>query len=219
MAGGTLAGWSALLTMIAAPRLDAGGEVTVLDLTEGGVARDLLAAAARSGFSPQVWVLPGDLPRLALGTGLGREATAELLAVTASEVEPASGPTGRRGDPVSDSAILDRVLAVLPDGARICSVTAALRALAQIGDPRADLRAGLLTAAELDQVAGLYGRGAADRVVLERAWALESRLRLLDELAADPVIAAGQPAAGGLARPAGGRAAQRGDRPATWWPR
>jgi len=188
VAGGTLAGWSALLTMIAAPRLDAGGEVTVVDLTEGGVAGDLLAAAARSGFGPQVWVLPGDLPRLALGTGLGRETTAELLAVTASEDEPASGPgTGRRGDPVSDSAILDRVLAVLPDGARICAVTAALRALAQIGDPRADLRAGLLTAAELDQVAGLYGRGAADRVVLERAWALESRLRMLDELAADPV--------------------------------
>ena len=188
VAGGTLAGWSALLTMIAAPRLDAGGEVTVVDLTEGGVAGDLLAAAARSGFGPQVWVLPGDLPRLALGTGLGREATAELLAMTASEDEPARGPdAGRRGDPITDSAILDRVLAVLPDGARICAVTAALRALAQIGDPRADLRAGLLTAAELDQVAGLYGRGAADRVVLERAWALESRLRMLDELAADPV--------------------------------
>jgi hypothetical protein len=199
VAGGTLAGWSALLTMIAAPRLDAGGEVTVVDLTEGGVAGDLLAAAARSGVAPQVWVLPGDLPRLALGTGLGREATAELLAVTASEDGPGGGGAagtvdgggagagGRgRGDPVSDSAILDRVLGVLPDGARISAVTAALRALAQIGDPRADLRAGLLTAAELDQVAGLYGRGAADRVVLERAWALESRLRLLDELAAEP---------------------------------
>src|SRR5262249_3090854 len=143
----------------------------------------------RSGFGPQVWVLPGDLPRLALGTGLGREATAELLAMTASEDEPASGPdTGaRRGDPVSDSAILDRVLAVLPDGAPICAVTAAPRALAQTGDPRSALRAGLLTAAELDQIASLYGRGAADRVVLGRAWALESRLRLLDELAADPL--------------------------------
>ena len=32
LAGGTLSGWSALLTMIAAPRLSAGGEVTVLDL-------------------------------------------------------------------------------------------------------------------------------------------------------------------------------------------
>ena len=195
VAGGTLAGWSALLTMIAAPRLDAGGEVTVVDLTEGGVAGDLLAAAARSGVAPQVWVLPGDLPRLALGTGLGREATAELLAVTASEDGPGDGGGADggvagargRGDPVSDSAILDRVLGVLPDGARISAVTAALRALAQIGDPRADLRAGLLTAAELDQVAGLYGRGAADRVVLERAWALESRLRLLDELAAEPL--------------------------------
>ena len=91
VAGGTLAGWSALLTMIAAPRLDAGGEVTVVDLTEGGVAGDLLAAAARSGVAPQVWVLPGDLPRLALGTGLGREATAELLAVTASEDGPGGG--------------------------------------------------------------------------------------------------------------------------------
>jgi hypothetical protein len=191
VAGGTLAGWAALLTMIAAPRLDAGGEVTVLDLTEGGVAGDLLAAAARSGGSdPQVWVLPGDLPRLALGTGLGREATAELLAVTASADGPGGGGGGEtagRGDPVSDSAILDRVLRVLPDGAPVSAVTAALRALAQIGDPRADLRAGLLTAAELDQVTGLYGRGAADRVVLERAWALESRLRLLDELDADPV--------------------------------
>ena len=193
VAGGTLAGWAALLTMIAAPRLDAGGEVTVLDLTEGGVAGDLLAAAARSGGAgPQVWVLPGDLPRLALGTGLGREATAELLAVTASADGPGGGgggggDTAGRGDPVSDSAILDRVLRVLPDGAPVSAVTAALRALAQIGDPRADLRAGLLTAAQLDQVTGLYGRGAADRVVLERAWALESRLRLLDELAVDPV--------------------------------
>ncbi len=62
VAGGTLAGWSALLTMIAAPRLAAGGEVTVLDLTEGGVATDLLAVARQSGIAPLVWVLPADLP-------------------------------------------------------------------------------------------------------------------------------------------------------------
>ena len=67
VAGGTLAGWSALLTMIAAPRLAAGGEVTVLDLTEGGVATDLLAVARRSGIAPVVWVLPADLPQLELG--------------------------------------------------------------------------------------------------------------------------------------------------------
>ena len=51
VAGGTLAGWSALLTMVAAPRLSAGGDVTVLDLTEGTVARDLLAVARRSGVA------------------------------------------------------------------------------------------------------------------------------------------------------------------------
>ena len=67
VAGGTLAGWSALLTMIAAPRLAAGGDVTVLDLTEGGVATDLLAVAAARASDPQVWVLPADLPQLDLG--------------------------------------------------------------------------------------------------------------------------------------------------------
>ncbi|HKD87355.1 MAG TPA: hypothetical protein VKB62_02385, partial [Streptosporangiaceae bacterium] len=45
VAGGTLAGWSALLTTLAAARLAAGGEVTVVDLTEGGVAADLLTVA------------------------------------------------------------------------------------------------------------------------------------------------------------------------------
>ena len=35
VAGGTLAGWSALLTMVASARLATGGEVTVIDLSEG----------------------------------------------------------------------------------------------------------------------------------------------------------------------------------------
>ena len=43
VAGGTQAGWSALLAVLAGLRLAAGGEVTVLDLTEGAVAQDLLA--------------------------------------------------------------------------------------------------------------------------------------------------------------------------------
>ena len=47
VAGGTLPGWSALLTMIAAHQLAVGGEVTVLDLSGGAVAADLLRAGAR----------------------------------------------------------------------------------------------------------------------------------------------------------------------------
>ena len=59
-------------------------------------------------------------------------------------------------------------------------MTAALRALADVGDPLADVRSGLLTAGQLEQVGTLFGRGAAERVVLERAFVLESRLRRLD---------------------------------------
>jgi hypothetical protein len=79
-----------------------------------------------------------------------------------------------------------RVLDVLGDGAGIAQVTAALRALGQVGDPRADLGRGVLTSAQLEAVTGLFGRGAADRVVIERAWALEARLRALERLGTDP---------------------------------
>ena len=192
--GGTLAGWSALLTMIAAPRLSAGGDVTVLDLTEGGVARDLLAVARRSGTRPLVWVMPDDLPRLDLGAGLATEALADVLAATvAASDEPASGAGGTSGgSPASapasvDNAILERVLGVLGGEPTIAQVTAALRVLAQVGDPRDDLKAGLLTAGQLEHISALYGRGAADRVVIERAWAIESRLRKLEQLGSAPV--------------------------------
>jgi hypothetical protein len=183
--GGTLAGWSALLAMIAAPRLSAGGDVTVLDLTEGGVARDLLAVAGRCGIQPLVWVMPDDLPRLDLGTGLPAEALADVLAATvAASDEPGSG-TG--GSASVDGAILERVLGVLGDRASMAQVTAALRVLAQVGDPRDDLKAGLLAPGQLESIAALYGRGAVDRVVIERAWAIESRLRKLEQLGSAPV--------------------------------
>jgi hypothetical protein len=85
VAGGTLAGWSALLASIAAPRLSAGGEVTVLDLTEAAVAAELTRLARRAGLAPLVWVLPDDLPRLDLGTGLTAQALADVLALAAAE--------------------------------------------------------------------------------------------------------------------------------------
>jgi hypothetical protein len=188
VAGGTLDGWSALLTMIAAPRLSAGGDVTVLDLTEGAVARDLLAVARRSGIEPLVWVLPADLPSLDLGTGLGTTALAEVLAATvAASDEPGSGAPGS-GPGASgsvDSAILERVLDVLAGQPSMAQVTAALRALAQVGDPRQDVQAGLLTSGQLERLSALFGRGAAQRVV-ERALAMESSLRRLDQLGSAP---------------------------------
>lgn len=183
VAGGTLAGWSALLTVAAATRLAAGGEVTVIDLSEGAVARDLVALATDVGVTPLVWVLPGDLPRLDLGVGMPAEPLADVLAASASADLATEGGL----DQARDHMIVERVLGALGEGAGIAGVMAALRALAQVGDPRADIGRGLLTAAQLEHVAGLFGRGATERVVTERAWTLEARLHLLERLGSDPV--------------------------------
>jgi hypothetical protein len=56
-----------------------------------------------------------------------------------------------------------------------------------VGDPREDIGRGLITAAQLEKITGHYGRGAADRVVIERAWALEAKLRTLETLGSAPV--------------------------------
>jgi hypothetical protein len=183
LVGGTMAGWSALLTSVALPRLAAGDAITVIDLSEGAVARDLVTLAGQVRAGPLVWVLPGDLPRFDLGVGLPAAALADILAACAAADRAAPGGH----DPAPDHALLARLLEVLGDGAQICQVTAGLRALAQVGDPREDIRRGRLAAGQLDRITALFGRGAADRVVIERAWALEARLRVLDSLGSDPV--------------------------------
>ncbi|MFC4060435.1 hypothetical protein ACFOWE_19190 [Planomonospora corallina] len=183
VAGGTLPGWSALITLLGATRLYSGGHLTVLDLSEGAVAKDLIELARRGGDDPLVWVLPVDLPRLDLGSALAPEAFADVLAHVVSVSE--EHRTTR--DLSFDNAILERVLEVLGDGATINQVTAALRALAQVGDPREDLRLGLITATQLERIGTLFGRGVSDRVVIERAWALESQLRKLEPLGSEAV--------------------------------
>ena len=175
VAGGTLSGWAAMLTTVAAPRLAAGAEVTVLDLSEGSAAQDLIAFARARGIDPLVWVLPGDLPRLDLGTGLRTQALADVLSLAVSATEE----QGSTRDLSFDHAILERVIDVLGGTATIAGVTAALRALAQVGDPRDDVAAGLITAGQVDTLTAMFGRGATDRVVVERAWVLESHLHRL----------------------------------------
>ncbi len=186
VAGGTLAGWSALVTTIAATHLSLAGEVTVVDLTEGAVAADLIELARRCDLRPLVWVLPGDLPRLDLGCGLPAEALADVLALAAG----ASKDTGRSAeaggaDLATDCALLERVLKVLGPAPTMTSLTAALRVLAEIGNPTVDLRAGLISAEQFERLSAMFGRGGIDRMVIERAWSLESRLRCLDLLGSD----------------------------------
>jgi hypothetical protein len=201
VAGGTLAGWSAMLTMAAAYHLAAGGEVTVVDLSGGAVAADLAGlCAAADGVPPAVWVLPHDLPRLDLAGQLSPGELADVLALSASVAEEHSSAR----DVAIDTSILDRVIGVLDGGTggtggtgtggdqrgggvRVSRVLAGLRSLAQVGDPHADLAAGLLTEREADALSVLFGQGATDRVVLERALGLEAQLRVLARLGAEPV--------------------------------
>jgi hypothetical protein len=187
VAGGTLAGWSALLTTIGATHLSLGGEVTVVDLTEGVVAADLIGLADRSGLRPLVWVLPADLPRLDLGRGFDGPALADVLALAAGAGADRTRPSEAGGsDYAMDCSLIERVLRALGPQASIAQLTSALRVLADIGPPRADLRAGLITAEQLDRIGAMFGRGGADRVVIERAWAIESKLRGLDTLGTTP---------------------------------
>ncbi len=186
VAGGTLSGWSAMLTTAGVNRLAAGGEITVLDLSEGAVALDLLSFARASGVDPLVWVLPADLPGLDLGTGLGREALADLLSQAASVADEQASAR----DLSLDNALLERVIGVLAENPRrratVAGVTAGLRALGQVGDPDEDVAAGLITTGQRDRLTAMFGRGATDRVVLERAWVLESQLRKLAAVGTGP---------------------------------
>jgi hypothetical protein len=186
LAGGTLSGWSAALTTAGADRLAAGGEMTVLDLTEGSVARDLIGLARASGAGPLVWVLPDDLPRLDVGTGLGRDALADLLAQVASVADEQASAR----DLSLDTSILEWVIDVVAENpqrqATVAAVTAGLRALAQAGDPSDDVAAGLITAGQADRLTALFGRGATERVVIERAWILEAQLRRLAPMGTGP---------------------------------
>jgi hypothetical protein len=182
VAGGTIAGWSALLATMAVARLAAGGEVTVVDLTGGEVAADLLTVVRQQGARPLRWRLPADLPRLNLGADFSRDLLADVLARTvAAAGGPGATPGGQR-DPAEDAAVLRRVLAVLGDGATLAKLTAALRAVGEIGGPADHLRPAELTSDQLARLGTLAGRGAGP-VLIERAWAMESRLQALSPLA------------------------------------
>jgi hypothetical protein len=179
LAGGTLPGWSALATTLGAYRLASkgDGEMTVLDASGGSVAEDLIAVARGLGVDPLVWVLPTDLPRLDLTSGLDATGLADVLAGSAAAVaDEASEP--------ADAAVLERVIGVT-GGARLDRVLAGLRTLAGIGDPLSDVRDGLLTADEVVALTTLYSRDSAASIAGARAWNLDAALRPLGRAGVD----------------------------------
>ena len=76
---------------------------------------------------------------------------------------------------------------MLGDQPSIGQLTAGLRSLAEIGDPRDDIRRGQISAAQAEAIAGLYGQAASGQVITERALGLEARLRTLETLGSAPV--------------------------------
>jgi hypothetical protein len=211
VAGGTLAGWSALLTMLAAPRLAAGGAVTVIDLTEGGVAADLLAVARQSGLDPLVWVLPADVPRLELGADFDAGLLADVLAQTVSASEARISEASGGVTKARDAALLRRVFRALGDDcpggsggssargncgggsggspprgntATMAELIAALRVLGQLGAPAEHLDSGALTSQQLARLSTLSGH-AASQLIVDRAVAMEACLQALAPLAAE----------------------------------
>ena len=173
VAGGTPAGWSALLTTLVTPRLLSGGTVTVVDLTESGVAHDLLDVDA--GVDPLALVLPRDLPRLRIGPELSREVFADVLARTALSDASSASPTSTTA--AQTVALLSDILEAV--GPRMPTVLAALRAVARAGGP--DSHFAELTPQQLDRLAGLGGRGA-ERPMIDLARAVEAKLRVLSAL-------------------------------------
>jgi hypothetical protein len=120
-----------------------------------------------------------------LSAGLGPAELADLLALAAGARAGDGGEQASAGDLSRDNAILERVIGLLGQDATVAQINAALRVLGHIGDPYEDARLGLLTKAQIDQFAAMYGR-AAGPLVVERAWAMESQLRKLDSTGRDP---------------------------------
>jgi hypothetical protein len=141
---------------------------------------DVLTVAAAAGQ-------PGDGGP---GSAADHAILARLLGVLGDGVPAGGGAPAGAGAPAGNGAPAGASAGPAPPaggGASAAQVMAGLRALAQVGDPRADVAAGLLTAGQLERITGLFGRGAADRVVIEHAWRLEARLRVLEPLGNGPI--------------------------------
>ncbi|MBE2998765.1 hypothetical protein IDM40_08625 [Nocardiopsis sp. HNM0947] len=168
VAGGTDAGWSALLTTVGLSRLREGGDLTVVDLTGHGVSSELGRLARRCAVAPRHWVLPADLPLVTLGTDLDAGQRARILSAVA-----ASGGGADSAD--ADETLLLRLLEVLGPHAGVGEIIGGLRALLTRADDEAgdDPALALLSHDRRDRVRERCGD---DPDVWARAWELERRL-------------------------------------------
>jgi hypothetical protein len=168
--GGTSAGWKSLVTTAGAAMLAEGRQLTVVDLSEGSVAAELVELAAMSGFRTSVVRLPEQLDEVDLLGGLApAEVVDVLLEAFHGGAEQVSDET--RG---LDGRILAAVCDSLEGPITLARVSAGLRVLLD----QEDRGAGPLSRAEFDRLTDLFG-SAFREAAQSRMVALEAGLHEL----------------------------------------
>ncbi|CUU54777.1 hypothetical protein Ga0074812_103267 [Parafrankia irregularis] len=157
--GGTTAGWSSLLATCGASLLGSGRGILLIDLTERGVADELVSLAGHAGVPADVHELPAALEQVGTLDGLDANEVADLIA-DAIDAERRDGgePTLR----VIDADILRTVTTRLAPPFSFARLAAALRVLDNHEDA---LHTGLLATAEIAALQQrMHGLAQRDRV-------------------------------------------------------
>ncbi len=175
LVGGTPAGRGAITTTLVADLLAAGGQVTVLDLTESATAGDLLEIAQTGGLPARLRVLPRDLRDLEEAGQLAPGALVDVLANVVHFAEP----DGDRTDWATDSEILRGVIGIVNTRLTVDRVLAGLRVLIEEEPLPGEGSRSPLSLDEYDALRRLYGETARGAGITRRAFALANQLRAL----------------------------------------
>ena len=175
--GGTPMGWSAMLLTTCGDILQAGGQVTVIDLSEIAVAEELVHLTDAFDLDTEVMNLPQDLPRVDLGETLDHAALIDILTNVVHDADS----NARREDWAANAAIIERIVDELGERATPARVIAGLRViLREEAPPTSD--AGLLTFDEYEALSSLYGDKVRSAGVDQKCYNLLNQLQGLSKL-------------------------------------
>lgn len=170
--GGSAAGWEMLLVTAGCSLLGAGGRVSVVDLSQQDVARELIQAAMASGRPCGEITLPAQSAVTDIFAGLDAVAVADVLTETVhgSDDKPDQAARG------VDARVLGAVCEALGDSLSIERICAGLRVLLRQEQPPDE--GSPLSASEYDRISGLFGE-TFRRSTEARVTALEALLHPL----------------------------------------
>ena len=148
--GGTLGGWRSLLTVHGASIM-ASQPLLIADLSGQHTARELARLSRDVGVRVAEYLLPRDLDRCGLLTGMSGRQLADALA----EAIHAGPPGQARTDRAVDVRVLEQIASALAGrGVTPARLAAAVQTALGRDDPD-----GLLTKGETEMIRGLFGEG------------------------------------------------------------